>query len=247
MNKNKWLKNGERLDSLDRNNLYLIQNPDKFCFGIDAVLLSSFVKCKKDCDILDLCTGNGVIPILLSDKTEAKSIKGLEIQDEIVDMAKRSISMNNLNSKVNIYLGDVKDASKIFGASSFDIITVNPPYMPKNRGIKNPDMSKYISRHEEKCTLEDIIRESNKLLKNKGKFFMVHRPNRLVEIFNIMNKYKIEPKRLVVVYPYIDKEPNLILIEGTKGGKSELRIEKPLIVYNKDKTYTEELLSLYND
>lgn len=243
--KEELLKSGERLDSLDRNNLYLIQNPTKFCFGIDAVLLSSFLKADKGDKILDLCTGTGVIPILLSDKTEASVIRGLEIQKDICDMAKRSVLYNNLSEKVDIILGDVKDASKIFGASSFDIVCVNPPYMKNNHGIKNPDNSKYISRHEVLCTLDDVIRETGKILNTKGKFFMVHRPTRLVDIFTTMRHYDIEPKRMRLVFPYKDKEPNLVLVEGVKGGGGEIRIEKPLIVYKDKNLYTDEVLYEY--
>jgi tRNA1Val (adenine37-N6)-methyltransferase len=242
-----WKKTGERIDSVDRDDLYIIQNPSKFCFGMDAVLLSSFVRATKKEKLIDLCTGNGILPILLYAKTEAKSIVGLEIQEEIAEMAGRSIEMNGISDRVEIVTGDVKDASKIFGASSFNVVSCNPPYMIADHGIRNPNDAKYIARHEALCTLEDVVRETSRLLKANGRCYFVHRPFRLVELFSEMRKNKIEPKRMRLVYPYVDKEPNMVLVEGVKGGKPRLKVEQPLIVYKDKKVYTDEIISIYRD
>jgi tRNA1(Val) A37 N6-methylase TrmN6 len=247
MDLSKWKKNGERIDSIDRDDLYILQNPSKFCFGMDAVLLSGFCNVKKDEKVIDLCTGNGILPILLYAKTQAKEITGLEIQEDIAEMANRSIEMNHIEDRVKIVTGDVKDASKIFGASSFNVVTSNPPYMKSMAGIKNPNEAKYIARHEALCTLEDVVRETSRLLKANGRCYFVHRPFRLVELFSEMRKNKIEPKRMRLVYPYVDKEPNMVLVEGVKGGKPRLKVEQPLIVYKDKNVYTDEIISIYRD
>lgn len=239
------LKNNERLDELHRNGYYIIQDPGRFCFGMDAVLLSGFAHVKRQEKVLDLGTGTGIIPILLEAKTEGEHFTGLEIQPESADMASRSVMYNHLEEKVSIVTGDIKDASKIFGASSFDVITTNPPYMIGQHGLQNPTDAKAIARHEVCCTLDDILRESAKILKPGGRFYMVHRPFRLAEIFSKMVEYKIEPKRMQLVYPYVDKEPNMVLIEGLRGGKSRLTVEKPLIVYESEGKYTPEIYDIY--
>lgn len=236
---------GERLDELQRNGYSIIQNPGRFCFGIDAVLLSGFAQVKKDERVLDLGTGTGIIPILLEAKSEGKHFTGLEIQPESADMARRSVQYNHLESKVDIMTGDIKEASQIFGASSFDVVTTNPPYMIGQHGIKNPEDAKAIARHEILCDLDDILRESAKILPPGGRFYMVHRPFRMAEIFEKMISYRIEPKRMRLVYPYVDKEPNIVLIEGLRGGKSRLTVEKPLIVYKEPGVYTDEIYDIY--
>lgn len=235
----------ERLDELHRNGYRIIQNPERFCFGMDAVLLSGFAKVKPGEQALDLGTGTGIIPILLEAKTEGKHFTGLEIQAESADMAARSVAYNGLEDKIDIVIGDIKDASHLFGASSFDVITTNPPYMIGKHGIKNETDAKAIARHEILCDLSDILRESAKLLRPGGRFYMVHRPFRLAEIFCKMVEYHIEPKRMKLVYPYIDKEPNMVLIEGLRGGKSRITVEKPLIVFQKPGVYTEEISDIY--
>ena len=235
----------ERLDELHRNRLKIIQNSKKFCFGMDAVLLSGFANAKEGEKVLDMGTGTGIIPILMSAKTQAGHLTGLEIQPESADMARRSVEYNNLQEKIDIVLGDIKDASKVFGASSFDVVTTNPPYMIANHGLSNPDEAKAIARHEIKCTLEDVIAQGAKVLKPGGHFFMVHRPFRLGEIIPLMKQYKLEPKRMRLVYPYVDAEPNMVLIEGAKGGKPRLTVEKPLIVYEKGGQYTSEIYDIY--
>lgn len=239
------LRDGERIDELQRNGYVIIQHPKRFCFGMDAVLLSGFVHVKAGEHLLDLGTGTGIIPILLEAKTEGEHFTGLEIQAESADMARRSVELNHLESKIDIIIGDMKDASKRFGASSFDVITTNPPYMIGNHGLQNEQNAKTIARHEVLCTLEDILRESAKLLPPKGRFYMVHRPFRLSEIMCMMTKYGIEPKRMKLVYPYVDREPNMVLIEGLRGGRPRLTVEKPLIVYQENGKYTDEIYEIY--
>ena len=235
----------ERLDELHRKSYSIIQNPDRFCFGMDAVLLSDFANIKRGEYAIDLGTGNGIIPILLEAKTQGEHFTGLEIQPENVDMALRSVAYNHLEDKITITQGDIKDASLIYGASSFHIVTTNPPYMTGSHGLTNENQAKAIARHELLCTLEDVIRESAKLLKPKGRFYMVHRPFRLTEIMSLMHQYGIEPKRMRLVHPFIDKEPNMVLIEGLRGGNPRITIEKPLIVYEQPGVYTPEIHDIY--
>ena len=235
----------ERIDELHRNGYFIIQNPKRFCFGMDAVLLSGFAKAKKGERVLDLGTGTGIIPILMEAKTEAEDFTALEVQEESADMARRSVLYNHLEEKIKVVTGDIRDASKRFGASSFNIITTNPPYMIDAHGASSQEEAKAIARHEVLCTLDDVLRESAKLLIPGGRFYMVHRPFRLAEIFSKMVEYKIEPKRLKLVYPYVDKEPNMVLIEGLRGGKSRLTVEKPLIVYKEPGVYTQEIHTIY--
>jgi tRNA1Val (adenine37-N6)-methyltransferase len=235
----------ERIDDLQRNGYKIIQDPDKFCFGMDAVLLSGFAKVRDGAMVLDLGTGTGIIPILLAAKTNALHISALEIQEESVDMAKRSVELNGLGGKIDIVTGDIKQAADIFELSSFDVITCNPPYMIGQHGLTNPDAPKAIARHEILCTLEDVVRNAAKLLKPGGSFYMVHRPFRLAQIINVMTSYKLEPKRMQLVYPYVDKEPNMVLIEGRRGGKPRMTVEKPLIVYKAPNVYTDEIYDVY--
>lgn len=239
------LKDGERLDDLQCKGYHIIQDPARFCFGMDAVLLSGFAKAKKGEKVLDLGTGTGIIPILMAAKTDGERFMALEIQEESADMARRSVSYNHLEEKVQIVTGDIKDASKIFGASSFHVITTNPPYMIGTHGENSPSEAKAIARHEVLCTLDDILQESARLLMPGGRFYMVHRPFRLAEILSKMVEYKIEPKRMRLVHPYIDKEPNMVLIEGLRGGKSRMTVEAPLIVYKEPGVYTNEIYNIY--
>lgn len=235
----------ERVDDLQRNHYRIIQDPGRFCFGMDAVLLSGFANVKPGEHVLDLGTGTGIIPILLEAKTKGEHFTGLEIQPESAGMAERSVKLNGLTERINIVTGDIKEASSIFGASSFEVVTTNPPYMIGQHGISNPKDAKAIARHEILCDLDDILRESARLLKPQGRFYMVHRPFRLAEIFSKMIEYHIEPKRMKLVYPFIDKEPNMVLIEGLRGGRSRLTVEKPLIVYKEPGVYTDEIYDIY--
>ena len=239
------LKDGERIDDLHRNGYRIIQNQSKFCFGMDAVLLSDFAKVKPGERVLDMGTGTGIIPILMEAKTPGEQFAALEIQKESADMARRSVALNGLDEKIQVVTGDIKEASHIFGASQFQVVTTNPPYMNDQHGLKNPDLPKAIARHEVLCSLEDVVREGAKVLKPNGRFYMVHRPFRLIEIITMLTKYKLEPKRMRFVHPYVDKEPNMVLIEAIKGAKSMVKIEKPLIVYEDVNVYHPEIYQIY--
>jgi len=239
------LKENERIDSLERNGYVIIQNPEKFCFGMDAVLLSGFCHIRPGETVLDIGTGTGIIPILLEAKTQAGHLTGLEIQAESADMARRSVALNGLEDKINIITGDIKEAESLFKAASFDVLTCNPPYMIGEHGLQNPDAPKAIARHEILCTLEDILTRSARLLKPGGRLYMVHRPFRLAEIITGMCSHGLEPKRMRLVYPFADKEPNMVLIEAVRGGKSRMTVEKPLIVYKEKGIYTEEIMDIY--
>lgn len=238
------VRQGERVDDL-QNGYYVIQNPEKFCFGMDAVLLSGFAKIKKGQRVLDMGTGTGIIPVLLRAKTPGEHFTGLEIQEECAEMARRSVTYNNLEQDIDIVCGDIKEAAEIFGAASFHAVTCNPPYMIGQHGLQNPYMPKAIARHEILCTLEDVVSQASRVLKDRGHFYMVHRPFRLAEIFQVLTKYKLEPKRMQLVYPFVDREPNMVLIEALKGGNSRITVERPLIVYEKPGVYTEEILKIY--
>lgn len=239
------LKENERLDDLQRNGYRIIQNPEKFCFGMDAVLLTGFANADKEDVLLDLGTGTGIIPILMEAKYHCAHLTGLEIQPESADMAVRSVALNNLSDKIEIVTGDIKEADKFFPSASFDCITCNPPYMIGQHGITNPDSPKAIARHEILCTFEDVARQAAKLLKPGGHFFLVHRPFRLPEIITTLVKYRLEPKRMQLVYPYVDKEPNMVLLEAVRGGKARMTVEKPLIVFEKPGVYMPEIREKY--
>ena len=241
------LEANERIDDLEFKNLKIIQNKDGFCFGIDSVLLSDFAKnIKKDRMVLDLGTGTGIIPILLCGKTKLKKVTGIELQEEVAKMAKKSIKLNNLEDKSNVINENILNLNKIYENQTFDVIVSNPPYKKKDTGITNENEKKIISRHEISASLEDFIKISKDLLKDKGEFYMVHRPERLVDIFELMRKYKIEPKILKMVYSYKNKEPKLILIKGVKNAKPFLKVESNLYIYEDTGKYTKEILKIYN-
>lgn len=233
------LRPGERLDDLQIGGLELIQDPKKFCFGVDAVFLSDFVRVRPGENVLDLGTGNGIIPVLLSAKTEARHITGLEIQADTAEMARRSVAHNHLEDRIDIVTGDIKEAAELFKPAFFDVITTNPPYMLADHGMRNPDDAKAIARHEVLCSLDDILRESMRLMQDKSRFYMIHRPFRLTEIMIKMHQYKIEPKRIRFVHPYIDKEPAMVLIEGVRGAKPRVTVEPPFIIYDRNGTAEE--------
>ncbi len=235
----------ERLDDLQYKGLRLLQKRDGFCFGVDAVLLSHFAQVPKDSEVIDLGTGTGIIAVLIAAKKEPCRVTGLEIQPEMAEMAKRSVSLNSLDDRVRIVQGDIKDAVKLFGASSFDAVVSNPPYMEKGGGLLNPADAKAISRHEILCTLEDVVSTAAKLLRPGGKFSMVHRPQRLTDIMYHMRHYGIEPKQLRLVHPSPEKGPNLVLIGGARNGNPELRVQEPLYIYDSFGHYSSEIDEIY--
>lgn len=235
----------ERIDDLQRNGYRIIQKKDGFCFGMDAVLLSGFARVREGETALDLGTGTGIIPILLEAKTEGRHFTGLEIQEEFAGMAARSVRLNALEDRVEIIQGDIKEASRLFGKASFDVVTSNPPYMNDSHGLKNPDLPKAIARHEVLCTLEDVVREAALLLKPGGRFYMVHRPHRLAEIITVLKEHKLEPKRMKLVHPFVDKDANMVLIEAVRGGRSMMKVEAPVIVYREPGIYTDEIYTIY--
>jgi tRNA1Val (adenine37-N6)-methyltransferase len=241
----KYKKDGERIDDLQCRGYYILQHPGMFCFGMDAVLLADFASGSPDAAVMDLGTGTGVIPMLMEARNKGKHFTALEIQEKSADMANRSVLMNNLQDRISVIQGDIKEVRQVFKASSFDIVTSNPPYINQNHGLQNPNEPKNIARHEILVSLEDVISAASYLLKPGGSFAMVHKPFRLAEIFACLQRYGLEPKRMCLVQPYSAKEPNMVLIEAVKGGRSMLKIEPTLVVYNKDGSYTEDLTTRY--
>lgn len=241
VNINDW----ERVDDLHRNGYVIIQDPKRFCFGIDAVILSGFAEVKKGEKVMDLCTGTGIIPILLEAKTEGSHFTGLEIQEESVEMAKRSVRLNGLEDKVTIDFGDVKNTEALYRASSFDVVTVNPPYMNEGGGLKNGYSPKTIARHEVLCSLEDVVDAAARLLVPQGRLYMVHRPHRLTDIMVTLRNHRLEPKRLRFVHSYADREPVMVLVEAVSNGKPMVKVMPPLIIYKEDREYTGEIMKIY--
>ena len=235
----------ERIDDLGIKGYKIIQKEPGFCFGMDAVLLSDFASVKPGGRVLDLGTGTGILPILMEAKTEGSFFAGLEIQSDMVEMARRSVKMNRLEKKIEIVEGDIKNASAIFSHDSFDSITSNPPYMIGNHGLKNPGEAKAIARHEILCTFADISHAARKLLKNRGILYLVHRSFRLAEILNQLAEDGLEPKRIRFIHPYADRESNIFLLEAVKGAKPRMIVEPPLIVYEKPNQYTDEIYKIY--
>ncbi len=239
----------ERVDDLQTSSGYkLIQNPNWFCFGVDAVLLSDFAAktIKPKSRILDMCSGNGIIPILLAEKTDSPDIVGLEIQECVAEMATRSIKMNNLGSRISISVGDLRDAENTFGKAVFDSVTCNPPYKENLGGLKNSTDTVTIARHEILCSLEDIIKSAERVLRPMGKLYLIHRPERLADIFCLMRQYKIEPKKLRLVHPSPSKTATMVLVEGAKHGKPKLFLDPPLYVHDENGNYTDEIERIYN-
>lgn len=241
------LKENERIDDLELKGLKIIQNKDGFCFGMDSVLLSDFAKeIKKNSTILDMGTGTGILSILLSAKTQDTKITGVEIQQDVADMAQRSVQLNHLEERINIVCENIKELKKVYATGSFDAIVTNPPYKKKGTGGINGNETKLISRHEITANLEDFIQIASYLLKDKGNIYMVHRPERLVDIMTNLRKYKIEPKVVKFVYPNQAKEPNLILVKATKNAKPFLKVEKPVYIYDLQGNYTKDILEIYD-
>lgn len=240
------LNENEKIEDLQFKNLKIIQDKTGFCFGIDSILLSDFAKgIKENSKVLDLGTGTGIIATLLCGKTKLKEIIGIEIQKEVYEMAKKSITLNKLEKKFKIINEDILNINQKLEKNTFDAIVTNPPYKKKDTGIKNENEKKIISRHETTATLEDFIKISKDLLKDKGEFYMVHRPDRLVDILSIMRKYKIEPKVIRFVYSNKKSEPKLILIKGIKNAKPFLKVQNNLYIYQEDGKYTEEINKIY--
>lgn len=241
------LKDNERIDDLGIADLKIIQNSEGFCFGIDSVLLSDFAKnMKKNSTVIDIGTGTGIISILLSEKSSAKKIYGVEIQDEVADMAKRSVELNELQDKIEIINDDIKNINKYIDNNTVDCIVTNPPYKKIDAGMKNENEKLLISRHEIKCNLRDIAEISRKLLKDKGEIYIVHKSERLVDILTTFRQNKLETKLIRLIQSNKNSDPNLVLVKAVKNGGEFLKIEKPLIIYNEDGTYTDEILEIYN-
>lgn len=241
------LKENERIDDLGYKQLKIIQNKEGFCFGIDSILLSEFAKQMKDnAKVLDLGTGTGILSILLAEKTKLNKIYGVEIQEQVAEMATRSVQLNHLEHKIEIIHTSILQLEQYLDKGTFDVIVTNPPYKKVNTGLKNENELKLISRHEIKATLIDFIKVSFSMLKDNGCIYMVHRPERLVDLLTELRKYKLEPKIVRFVYSTLDKSPILVLIKAVKNGRSFLKVEKPLIIYQSNGEYTQEILDIYN-
>lgn len=241
------LEENERIDDLEYKDLKIIQNKKGFCFGIDSVLLSDFAKnVKKNAKVIDIGSGTGIISILLCGKTKLEKIYGIEIQKEVAEMSKKSIILNELENKFEVINTDINDIFEVLNKNEYDVIVTNPPYKKIDTGARNLEIKKLISRHEIKCSLEDIIEKSSKLLKSLGEFYMVHRAERLVDIMCILRKYKLEPKEIRFVHSKQNEKPVLVLVKAVKNAKEFLKIDSPLVIYNDDGDYTDEILKIYN-
>lgn len=245
MEESRLIRPGERIDDLQRNGYRIIQDPERFCFGMDAVLLAGFAADAAGERMLDIGTGTGILPLLMEAKTEIRHLVGIEIQEESADMAGRSVKLNGLEEKIEIVTGDIREADRLFQAASFDVITCNPPYMIGQHGLQNAESAKTIARHEVCGTFREIAEMTAKLLKPGGHFYLVHRPFRLAEILVTLSACRLEPKRMQLVYPFVDKEPNMVLLEMVRGGRPRMTVEKPLIVYESPGVYAEEIRSIY--
>lgn len=241
------INDGERVDDLQRKGRLLIQNPQMFCFGIDAVFLSWFAKTRKGEACLDLCTGNGIVPVLMQARNESGHFTGVEIQEESVDLARRSVALNDQQEHIEILCMDLKNVPEQMKSGSFHVVTCNPPYLKSEGGLTTANRAKAIARQEVFCTLEDVIRAASHCLMPGGRFYMVYRPFRLFEAMETMKRYKIEPKRLLQVQAYADRAPAIILIEGLKGGRSGMIVDPALVIYQADGTYTDQVKEIYTD
>ena len=239
------VKDGETLDDLQLKDICIIQKREGFRFGIDAVLLANFANVKKKHKVMDLCTGTGIVPFIIKGKKEPEKIVGLEIQNKFVEMANRSIKINGFNDTMEFLHGDLKDRELLKSIGRFDVVTVNPPYKLEKSGIVNPNDKYAIARHEVMCNLDNVIEACRIVLKDNGRLYMVHRPERLADIFCIMRKYKIEPKRVQMVHPNTKKPANILLVEGQRDGGAYLKWEPPIYVYNDDGRFSKEINEIY--
>lgn len=244
-NKESLIREDETLDDLQLNGINIIQKKSGFRFGVDAVILANFAKVKNGAKVIDLCTGTGIIPLIIAGKTKAKDIIGVEIQECFAEMAGRSVALNNLEERMRFVCGDLKDKEMLKSLGRADVVTVNPPYKLMNSGIKNPNDTLAIARHEIKCSLEDVISSSRIILKDNGRLYIVHRPERLADIFCLMRKYKIEPKRVRMVHPSANKAPNIVLVEGQRDGRPFLKFDEPLYVYDENGNYSKQINEIY--
>lgn len=240
------VRDDETLDDLQLKGIHIIQKKEGFRFGVDAVLLANFAKVKRNGTVIDLCSGTGIIPFIIKGKSQCGLVRGVEIQSEFAEMANRSSEYNRFQEEVKFIGGDLKDKKLLKELGRVDVVTVNPPYKLNNAGILNEKDRSTIARHEVCCKLEDVISAARDLLKDNGRFFMVHRPERLVDILSLMRKYKIEPKRLRFVHPKPGKAPNIVLVEGQRDGGAFLKIEDPLYVHLEDNSYSKEIQEMYN-
>lgn len=236
----------ERVDDLQHGGLQIIQNPEWFSFGIDAVLLSAYARVKKGGNVVDLCTGTGIVPLLLSARTTSDRITGIELQADVADMARRSVALNHLEGRIEIVTADVMDLSGVLPKGSVDVVTCNPPYFKSQAGFYNATEIKKISRHEVALSLEGLFKSVSEILKPNGNFYMIHRPDRLVDIFYWARFFKVEPKRIRFVQPKVDALPNLVLVHFTKNGGKELKYDRPLVVYDDQGQYTDEIFEIYH-
>ncbi|MDD3839740.1 MAG: tRNA1(Val) (adenine(37)-N6)-methyltransferase [Clostridia bacterium] len=239
------LERNERIDDLQLKGLKIIQNKDFFCFGMDAVLLSAYAYVRRDDLVADLGTGTGIIPLLLSGRTQAARIVGVEIQQQVAQMAKRSVKLNDIDDRIEIINYDIKKIQDVLEKASFDAVVSNPPYKPVGRGKINPNKAKAISKHEIECTIQDTIKAADYLLKPGGRFYIVYRPDRMVDALYCMRNMRIEPKRMKMVHSFVSKPPKLVLIEGVKHSKPDFKLECPLYIYKDDGEYTEDIINIY--
>ncbi len=254
MKKNIKLNVNERIDDLNLDGLELIQNTEYFCFGTDSVLLANFVVSNSSNNIIDFCSGSGVISLIISKKKKCNKVFSVELQKEMYDLLKRNIEYNDLREKIIPVNSDIKDIKKIrqelinnIKNGTVDIVVCNPPYKKKGTGITNSEDVKYVARHEVMCNLEDVFKSACELLNTKGKLYLVHKPERLVDLMEVARKYRLEAKRIRFVQPNVNLKPSIVLIEYVKDGNNEVIVEKPLIEYNEDGSYTEEFLNIYKE
>lgn len=240
-----YIKEDETLDDLQLKGIKVIQKKKAFRFGVDAVLLANFARIKNGMEVIDLCSGTGIVTFILAGKTNASKITGIEIQEEMVKMAMRSVEFNKLQDKINFINGDLTNIDLLSKLPKVDVVTVNPPYKLKNSGIINEYDKNAIARHEICCTLEDVIIAAKTVLKDNGRMYMIHRPDRMADALCLMKKHRIEPKLIRMVQPNVNKAPNMFLIEGQKFGGNFLKWDNTLYIYNNDGSYTEEINKIY--